>query len=391
MKRLLIIFSLILSTASAQDLTFDSVGFSSPLWGMKIDTGTVTDASMNCGSSNTNFVVGQHYTLARFPLNIANMGTSVAYFGRYGQNGITHDSCYSPMFTNPTDFINIPNFVVVYLLDSCNNVLASNRKTDWNIQNNSQFAMSYYNGSTSYLTNYFGLPPTYGNNPNPTKDWLESYCPLDTQMAIYGRAQMDYYYNNCVVCDSLVLFPNYMSNDNGVIQLPNNLGAGNYYLLVEGNFAPFETSNCYPNSIKIPFVYTGAPGFVAVVPNGHNCTFVNPLLAPAAPTQVTASGNRTSGTVSTSWIPGDNTASSFIVTPYVVLSGNTERAVNTMARVIVGTSAVFNMSDLRNAQELNAIMGLDKNTLKFRFKVKAENPAGFSTEVTSGNPAVQVR
>lgn len=391
MKKLILVFSLILNAAYAQDLTFDSVGFSSPLWGMKIEKGTVTDASMNCGSSNTNFVVGADYTLLRFPLNIANMGTSVAYFGTYGQNGITHDSCYSPAFTNPTDFINIPNFVVVYLLDSCNNVIASNRKTDWNIQNNSQFAMSYYAGNTSYLTNYLGLPPTYGNTPNPTKDWLQSYCPLDTQMAIYGKAQMDAYYRDCQICDSLVLFPNYMSNDNGVLQVPNNLGPGNYYLLVEGNFAPFEAGNCYPNSLKIPFDYSGLAGPVAVVPGPHSCTFVAPIQIPSEPTQVAASGSRTSGTVQVNWIPGDNTASSFIVTPYVVLSGNTERAVNTMARVVVGANTLFNMSDLKNAQEINAIMGLDKNTLKFRFKVKAENVAGYSAEVTSGNPAVQVK
>lgn len=390
MKKLLFVLSMILTSASAQDLTFDSVGFSSPIWGMRVESGIVTDAGMNCGSSNTNFVVGDPYLLLRFPLNIANMGTNVAYLGTYGQNGIVHDSCYLPQFTNPTDFNNIPNFVIVYVLDSCNNVIASNRKTDWNIQNNSQFAMSYYAGQTSYLTNYFGLAPTYGNQPNPTKDWLESYCPLDTQMAIYGRVLMDEYYNNCQRCDSLVIFPNYMSNDNSIVQLPVNLGAGNYYLLVQGNFAPFEANNCYPNTLKIPFVYSGTDGFVDLSLFPHSCVLPSFSL-PAPPTQMTASAVRANNTVFTSWIPGDNTASSFIVTPYVVLSGNTERAVNTLARVVTGTSAVFNMVDLRNAQEINSVLGLDKNTLKFRFKVKAENSSGFSAEVTSGNPAVQVR
>lgn len=408
----LIMLGLISLTIQAQnpDVLIDKTIVQSPYWGLKFESGTVTDASMNCGSSNTNFVVGDQYLLARFPINLANMGTSVAYFGTYGQNGITHDLCYDPQFTNATDFINIPNFVTAYLLDSCNNVINWNRKTDWNIQNNSQYAVSVYNGQTTYLTQTFGLPPTTGTDPNPLKDWLEPLCgALDPNLAIAGRAQMDAYYNDCQVCDSLVLFPNYTSNDYGVIQLPTNLSPGSYYLVLAGNFSMLnQGTNCYPDSIVLPFTWDGSTGVSSTFPypvNGvtHLSTGFAPcvqLSIPSAPTQVTAgllsngnlnNSNRGTQWIEVSWNTTDNLASRFVVTPYVVLTANSEKAVTTLAKTVTSSPVIFTSTDIRNSQEILGVAGVDKNNLKVRFKVKAVNAAGESTEVSSGNPAVSIK
>lgn len=400
----------IVGKAQNPDVLIDSVYIVSPYWGLRFESGVVTSQDsfyLNCGSSNANFVVGQPYLLAKFPIELANMGTEVAYFGTYGQNGITHDPCYDPQFTGNNDFINIPNFVTAYILDSCGNIINWNRKTDWNIQNNSTYAVNIVNGQVIYPTQYFGLPPTTGTAPNPLKDWLESKCgPLDPNIATIGRTQMDNYYNNCQICDSLVLFPNYVSNDHSIVQLPTNLTPGNYYLSISANFYMLnQGTNCFNDSIVIPFNWDGATGQSTTYPYFANgITYLSsgfgpcstPIF-PSAPSSVTAisnnvgsGNNQTTQNVIVSWDPSSN-ATSYVVTPYLLISGSAEKAINSMAQTVSNTSASFLGQQLRSAQEVNQMLSTDKKNLKFRFKVKAVNSAGTSSETSSGNPAVNVR
>lgn len=405
MKKLIAILGLLIcgfSNAQTPDVLIDSVYITSPYWGLRFESGVVGAQDsfyLNCGSSNVNFVAGQPYLLARFPIQLANMGTSVAYFGTYGQNGITHDPCYNPQFTSDLDFINIPNFVTAYILDSCGNVINWNRKTDWNIQNNSAYAVSIYNGQVTYLTQYFGLPPTTGTAPNPLKDWLESKCgPIDPNLAVIGTTQMNNYYNNCLNCDSLVLFPNHVSNDQGIVQLPANLAPGNYYLAISANFYMLnQGSNCYTDSITIPFSWDGSTGQSTVYPYFANgITYLSQgfgtcvqATIPPAPSSVAASTNGTTTTVT--WVANNSNATHFRVTPYVLLNGNSEKAVNSLARNFTSTNATYLNQELRGASEIAQLFGVPRNNLKFRFKVKAVNSAGSSSEVSSGNPAVQVK
>lgn len=375
MKKLLILFGLVLVSiiCSAQDLTFDSVGVISPYWGLKFESGASGDPSMNCGQTNTNFQTGQPYLLARFPIRLANMGTNVAYFGRYGVNGITHDSCYSPQFTNPTDFINIPNFVLASITDSCGTVIASSRKTDWNIQNNSTFALSKYNGQWTYMTNYFGTQPTTGTTPNINKEWLESLCGrLDTNLAINGKLQMDAYYHDCVVCDSIVLFPNYASDDYSVIQLPTSLLPGNYKLVLSGNFASYEASNCYPNTITFPFSWDGSVGQSNVYPYFANgITYLSsvgctPLQTPVASSNVEATLNGSN--VNVTW-QSLGSFTSFQITP-IYVQGNTERRLTN--RTITSTTTNVNFDTQTLIQDARAL-GQGNGPTKYRFGVITKN------------------
>lgn len=411
---LLLMLTFVSFTNKAQnpDVLIDSAYIVSPYWGLRFESGTVSSQDsfyLNCGSSNVNFVVGQPYLLARFPINLANMGTSVAFFGIYGQNGLTHDPCYNPQFTSNLDFINIPNFVTAYILDSCGNVINWNQKTDWNIQNNSGYAVSVYNGQVVYYTQTFGLNGTTGTDPNPLKDWLEGLCgPIDPNIAITGRNQMDNYYNNCQVCDSLVIFPNYVSNDQGIVQLPVNLTPGNYYLSISGNFYMLnQGSNCYPDSIVIPFNWDGQTGQSTTYPYYANgITYLSngfgPCITqtiPSAPFSVQAiannSGSGSNTTTSNVVVTWDNVsnASSYDVIPYLVISGGAEKQILSMKQTISSpnTSAIFSGAQLRTAQEVNQMLSTDKKNLKFRFKVKAVNSTGTSSETSSGNPAVNVR
>lgn len=374
MKKLFLIFTALFinGVVRSQDLTFDSAAVVSPYWGLKFESGSSGDPWMNCGQTNTNFQTGQPYLLARFPIRLANMGSTVAYFGRYGVNGIVHDSCYSPQFTSALDFINIPNFVLASITDSCGTVIASSRKTDWNIQNNSVYALSKYNGQWTYTTNYFGLQPTIGGAANPTKDWLESLCgPLDTNLAISGRLQMDTYYNNCVVCDSLVLFPNYASDDYSVIQLPITFAPGHYRLVLAGNFSQYETSNCYPNTLTIPFYWDGSTGQNTTYPyfaNGvtYGATTACVQITPQTPTNVTAQVISTS--VNVSWT-ATSPYTGFEVTP-IYVQGNTERALTGRKQFVTSANVGFDASQLKN----DAIaLGAGNGPAKYRFAVKAIN------------------
>jgi hypothetical protein len=381
MKKLFLMVMLILSyvVTKSQDLTFDSVKVISPYWGAEIRTFTADNWS-NCGSSNTNFVSGQTGKALYFPINIVNMGTNPAYFGKLGVNGIVKNSCYANTTTQPTDFLDIPNFVTAYLLDSCGNVLNSNRKTCWNIQNNYSYAVGKYNGVWYYFTNYFGLNVTTGNDPNPTKDWLESLCgTIDTNIAFIGYDQLTNWTDNCQTCDSLLLFPNYGSDEpkfaeGNVIQLPLNFPAGNYYLKLEGNFSQYEVSNCYPNTITFPFTYSGSDGFVTFQSQDHSCT--SPV-APNDPANVTSQVNN--GIVLVVWTYPNypQNLTGFEVTP-IYVQGNTERILTARKVFSTNISTVFDAAQLRN----DAIaLGAGNGPAKFKFVVKAVNGTVYSNEV----------
>lgn len=391
MKKFLvaILMAISVQSAQAQDLTFDSVAVISPYWGLKFESGTSGDPYMNCGQTNTNFQTGQPYLLARFPIRLANMGNNVAYFGRYGVNGITHDSCYSPQFTSPTDFINIPNFVLASITDSCGNVIASSRKTDWSIQNNSNYAMDKYNGQWTYITNYFATQPTTGTASNPTKDWLESLCgPLDTNIAILGDNQLITYTNNCITCDSLVLFPNYASDDYSVIQLPVNFASGHYKLVLSGNFSQYETSNCYPNTITFPFYWDGSVGNSSSFPyfaNGvtYGATTSCIQIAPITPTNAIAQLN--GSVVNVTWTASGQ-YTGFEITP-IYVQGNTERALVGRKLNSLTINVTFDAIQLRN----DAIaLGAGNGPAKYRFAVKAVNGTLYSSE-TKTRQAVNVK
>lgn len=401
MKKLLLAFALLIwGTSNAQnpDCLIDSVKMVSPYWGIRFETGTVQDTFMNCGSSNTNFVPGTTYKTIRFPFGIANMGTGMAYFGTYGVNGVTHDRCYSPQFTQPTDFINIPNFNRFYLLDSCGNVISWNSKTDFNIQN-SGYAMGTQNGRVVYYSQYFPATNTTGSQPNILKDWLESLCgPLDTNMAYYGFDMLDQYSRDCQTCDSLILFPNHASWDDAYLQLPNNIGPGKYYLSVACNFYMMnQGANCYPDSLVIPFQWDGSFGLNQNFPyEANGITFLSQgfgpcvqLVQPSAPTSVAASTNGTFVTVS--WVSNEPSSTDFTVTPYVVVNGNVEKAVTSLRRNFSSSPAQYTNAELRTASEVGLYLGGNKSNIKFRFKVSAYNSVGTTVEVSSGNPAVQVR
>lgn len=387
MKKVLVAILMVASafSAQAQDLTFDSVAVISPYWGLKFESGTSGDPYMNCGQTNTNFQTGQPYLLARFPIRLANMGTNVAYFGRYGVNGITHDSCYSPQFTSPTDYINIPNFVLASITDSCGNVIASSRKTDWSIQNNSNYAMDKYNGQWTYITNYFATQPTTGTASNPTKDWLESLCgTLDTNIAILGDNQLITYTNNCITCDSLVLFPNYASDDYSVIQLPVNFAPGHYKLVLSGNFSQYETSNCYPNTITFPFYWDGSVGNSSSFPyfaNGvtYGATTSCVQIAPNTPTDVASQLNNGIVLVTWSYQNYPQNLTGFNITP-VFVQGNMERKLINRSKFSTNISEVFDAQQLRN----DAIaLGAGNGPAKYRFIVTAVNGTITSGEVKS--------
>lgn len=405
MKKIISIIALCISAVLAQaqnpDVLIDSMKVVSPYWGLRFESGTVTDSWINCGSSNTDFVVGQQYKLIRFPINLANMGDAPAYFGRLGQNGITHDSCYSNITVQPTDFINIPNFVIAYILDSCGNVIASNRKTDWNIQNNSSYAISYFNGQYIYPTQTFGQEPTIGTQPNALKSWLESMCgPLNNNLLFLGGQQLEDYTRGCQLCDSLILFSNFVSNDEGIIQLPNDFAPGNYYLSVAGNFYMMnQGSNCYKDSICIPFGWNGEYGISSTFPyNANGVTFYSQGFGtcvqqaiPQPPTNVTA--NLVASTVEVNWVSIESNVTSFGITPYLLVNGNIEKAIPSLAKTVSSSlrAVSFSANELKMAQEVGIYLSGKKNNIKFRFKVRAINSAGQSSEVSSGNPAIMIK
>lgn len=383
-----------LCKAQNPDVLIDSVKIISPYWGLRFESGTVQDSFMNCGSSNVNFVVGQPYLLARFPIQLANMGNSVAYFGTNGQNGITHDPCYNPQFIGPTDYNNIPNFVIAYILDSCQNIINWNRKTDWNIQNNSEYAVSLYNGQITYLTQYFGTSPTIGSSPNILKDWLESKCgPLDNNISQLGRTLMNNYYNNCQVCDSLVLFPNHVSDDEGIIQLPINLSPGNYYLSIAANFYMLsQSTNCYSDSLVIPFNWDGQTGQSSIYPyfaNGitylsNNSITCTPPAIPSAPTNVTSQYNGSN--ILVQWNFNNEPYTRFEITP-IFVQNNTERLL--INRMVTSVPSYVNF-DSRQLRQDAIELGANNGPAKYKFLVKTVN-GSVSSSSTKTKQAINVK
>lgn len=413
MKRIFFILGMILTFgfSQSQDLTFDSVRVTSPYWGAEVQTFTA-DAWRNCGSTNTNFVAGQQAKALYFPINIANFGTQPAFLGLPGVTpGVnynwTQPGCWTQSVHGTNAPVAIDSFVTMRILDECKNILYTNKKNAWYFQNNGFYAVDKFNNQWVYYTNYFGLPPTSGNDPNPTKDWIEGICgPIDTNKAIIGGQQLFGWDSNCQQCDSILLFANcYSSEPKGevgtVIQLPLNFPSGNYYLELDGNFARFETENCLPNKITLPFTYSGVDGPVTFLSTDHSCTQAT---IPNSPTNVLAFGNdfgrgsqAQTVTVIVNFDKVDN-ATSYIVTPMLLLNGSSEKAITSLVQTIQAGNPQpdrwaisFLGPNLRSADEVLASFSTDRKNLKFRFKVEAVNSAGKSAAATSGNPVVSVK
>jgi len=387
MKKLLSILTLILfcGLANSQDLTFDSVRVTSPYWGAEVQTFTATDWD-NCGSTNTNFVAGQQAKRIIFPINIANFGTQPAFLGLPGvTTGVnynwTQPGCWTQAIHNTNAPVAIDNFVTMRVLDQCKNVLFTNKKNAWYFQNNGSYAVEKVNNQWVYYTNSFGSSPTTGTAPNPTKDWIESICgPIDTNKAIIGGQQLFAWDSNCQQCDSLILFQNqYSSEPKGevgtVIQLPLNFTAGNYYLELDGDFARFETENCLPNKITLPFIYNGSDGLVSFQSQNHTC--VTSSTTPPPPTLVVSQVNL--GIVLVTWVYPQYPVgiTGFEVTP-IYVQGNTERRLVNRTKFSTGVSEVFDEQQLRN----DAIaLGAGKGPIKYKFAVKSVNGTSASDEI----------
>jgi hypothetical protein len=414
MKKVFSLLALILfcGLANSQDLTFDSVRVTSPYWGAEVETFTATSWD-NCGSNNTIFINGQTARRIKFPINIVNFGTQPAFLGDPGVTpGVnynwTQPGCWTQTIHNVNAPVNIDNFVTMRVLDECKNVMFQNQKTAWYFQNNGSYAVDKSFGQWVYYTNVFGQQPTTGNDPNPTKDWIESICgTIDTNKAIIGGQLLFAWDSNCQQCDSLILFPNHYSSEQkgevGTwIQIPEDLQAGNYYLELDGDFSRFETEDCLPNKITFPFTFDGNDGFVTFQSQDHTCNqATNP---PSTPTNVSAYANdfgrgsiTQTVTVIVNFDKVDD-ATSYIVTPYVIVQGNGEKAVTSLAQVFEAGSpqpdrwaVSFSGPNLRAADEVVAFFSGDRKNLKFRFKVEAVNAAGVSSPGTSGNPTVNVK
>ena len=384
MKKLLFLaLILFCGSANSQDLTFDSVRVTSPYWGAEVQTFTATSWD-NCGNTNTNFVAGQQAKRIIFPINIVNFGTQPAFLGLPGVTpGVnynwTQPGCWTQAIHNTNAPVAIDNFVTMRILDQCKNVLFTNKKNAWYFQNNGFYAVDKFNGQWIYYTNSFGSPPTTGTAPNPTKDWIEGICgPIDTNKAIIGGQQLLGWDSNCQQCDSLILFPNcYSSEPKGevgtMIQLPLNFAAGNYYLELDGDFARFETQNCLPNKITLPFVYNGSDGQVTFQSQNHSCVTAT---TPPAPTLVVSQVNN--GIVLVTWVYPQypNGITGFEVTP-VYVQGNTERRLVNRAKFSTGVSEVFDAQQLRN----DAIaLGAGNGPVKYKFIVRSVNGTATSGE-----------
>lgn len=395
MKKIFFILGLILSfgLAHSQDLTFDSVRVTSPYWGAEVQTFTA-DAWRNCGSTNTNFIAGQQAKALYFPINIVNFGTQPAFLGLPGVTpGVnynwTQPGCWTQSIHGTNAPVAIDNFVTMRVLDQCKNILFTNKKNAWYFQNNGSYAVDKSFGQWIYYTNSFGSPPTTGNTPNPTKDWIEGLCgPIDTNKAIIGSQLLFGWDSNCQQCDSLILFPNcYSSEPKGevgtVIQLPINFAAGNYYLELDGDFARFETENCLPNKITLPFVYNGSDGLVTFQSQNHPCVLST---TPSAPTLVVSQVNN--GIVLVTWVypPYPEGITGFEVTP-VYVQGNTERKLVNRTKFSTNVSEVFDAQQLRN----DAIaLGAGNGPVKYKFLVKSIN-GNLSSGETKTKQSLMIR
>lgn len=386
MKKLLTLLFIFLSfgIAKSQDLTFDSVRVTSPYWGAEVQT-FVADGWSNCGNTNTNFISGSSAKAIYFPINIVNFGTQPAFLGLPGVTpGVNYNWTQSGCWTQTVHGTNAPvaidSFVTMRILDDCKNVLYSNKKNAWYFQNNGFYAVDKFNNQWIYYTNSFGSPPTTGNDPNPTKDWIEGICgSIDTNKAIIGGQQLLGWDSNCQQCDSIILFPNcYSSEPKGevgtLVQLPLNFPAGNYYLELDGNFNRFETQNCLPNKITFPFVYNGSDGPVTFLSQDHTCTTQT---IPPAPTLVVSQVNN--GIVLVTWVYPQypNGVTGFEVTP-IYVQGNTERRLTNRTKITGNVSEVFDEQQLRS----DAIaLGAGKGPIKYKFVVRSLNGSAASNEI----------
>jgi hypothetical protein len=377
--------------SQGQDLTFDSARVTSPTYGARVYSFTAT-ATSNCNNAGTSYVDGQNYTALRVPVGVANLGADRAYLGLPGVTpGVAPLPCFDALMT-------LPGFVTIAVLDTCGTMLRWNQPQAYAIQNSSIFA---YNPTTGcYYTNYYtGAANCTAGSPNATLDYLTARCgPLDLTTTSTGLAQLSISSDD----DSLWLVPGFMTVD-GWSTLGNEVDitgmpGGNYYLQLVGNFTPYEAANCYPNELKFPISYDATAATVSFLATGWSCGQA-PLQVPGAPQLVSAevdgatpgAAARGTQTIVVRWQAADNLAARFITTPAVVLSGNTERALTSLEKTTTSTVAQFTASELRGAQELNGLAGLDKNNLRFRFKVRGQSAAGDSPATSSGNPAVIVK
>lgn len=126
---------------------------------------------------------------------------------------------------------------------------------------------------------------------------------------------------------------------------------------------------------------------------------------PSTPTNIIAYGNdfgtsnKTAQTVMVI-VNYDSTefATSYTVTPYLILQGNGEKAITSLAKTFnAGSPQPYRWAisflgpELRAAQEVANFFSTDRKDPKFKFKVVATNAAGSSAPGTSSGPAVTVK
>lgn len=121
---------------------------------------------------------------------------------------------------------------------------------------------------------------------------------------------------------------------------------------------------------------------------------------PGEPQNVTAYGNDFNGHTVMVIVNYDSVeyATSYRVTPLLILNGNSFKAITSLAETFdAGSpqpyrwSVGFHGPQLLAASEVLSSFSGDKKQLKFRFKVEAINSAGTSVPGISKNPGVPVK
>lgn len=130
------------------------------------------------------------------------------------------------------------------------------------------------------------------------------------------------------------------------------------------------------------------------------CGLASAQTAPSEPQNVTAYGNDFNGQTVMVIVNYDSVqyATSYRVTPLLILNGNSFKAITSLALTFdAGSpqpyrwSVGFHGPQLLAASEVLAAFSGNKKNLKFRFKVEAINAAGTSPAGISKNPGVVVQ
>lgn len=130
------------------------------------------------------------------------------------------------------------------------------------------------------------------------------------------------------------------------------------------------------------------------------CELASAQIAPSEPQNVTAYGNDFNEQTIMVIVNYDSVqyATSYTVTPLLILNGNSFKAITSLAKTFDAGSpqpyrwAVgFHGPQLLAASEVLTAFSGNKKNLKFRFKVEAINSAGTSPTGISKNPGVTVR